>query len=109
MKTRIFGEQKDIVVVESSDKTDIEILAEDAIVKLWFSDGTILGVKYGKHSLLYPNIWHIRILNQGTAVFKYKQCFRETLLYYSDLYEIDAELVNYKVIPRTYYAGDDML
>ena len=108
-KTRVFGEQTDLVVIELAGKPTVEIPAANSIVKLWFSDGTILGVKYGKHSKLYPNIWNIRVLNKGSEHnFIYRQCFRATLLHYSDIYETDAELLNYKVITRTNYAGDDM-
>ena len=64
MKVKVFGEQKDTVVIETKGKDTIEVPAANSIVKLWLSDGTILGVN-GKDSLLYPNIWHIKILNQG--------------------------------------------
>ena len=66
MKCKVFGDQKDTVVVEMLGKPPFEIKAADAIVKLWFSDGAIIGIKYGKHSKLYPNIWNIRVLNKGS-------------------------------------------
>ena len=106
MKCKVFGEQIDIVVVELAGNKTIEIPAADSIVKLWLSDGTVLGIKYGKYSMLYPNIWHIKILNQGREKYSYRQCFQETLLYYSDVYETEAELVRYEVIPRRAYNGD---
>lgn len=110
MKTKIFGEQKDIVVIEADSGDAIEIPAADSIVKLWFSDGTILGIKYGKDSLLYPNIWHIRVINQGRENrYIYRQCFKETLLYYSDEYETEAELIRYEVVPRSVYKGEGKL
>lgn len=108
MKTKVFGEQKDIVVLEVADKDTIEISAANSIVKLWFSDNTVLGIKYGKHSLQYPNLWKIRIINQGTEKYIYKQRFTETLMYNSDVYETDAERLRYEVISRTYYTGDDI-
>jgi hypothetical protein len=107
MKCRVFGEQTNVVVIESGGQT-LEFYCNDSIVKLWFSDGTVLGIKYGKHSLQYPNLWKIRIINQGKEKYVYKQCFTETLLYNSDTYETEAELVDYEVIPRTYYVGDDL-
>lgn len=105
MKTRVFGEQKDVVIIEVAGKDAIEVPAVNSIVKLWFSDGTVLGIKYGKDSLMYPNIWNIRILSQGSAEHNYKQCFRETLLYYSDVYETEAELVECNVITMSDYEG----
>jgi hypothetical protein len=106
MKTKVFAEQKDIVVIEVAGKDTIEITAADAIVKLWFSDGTVLGIKYGKHSLQYPNLWKIRIINQGKEKYVHKQRFTETLLHNSDVYETEAEWLRYEVIPRSTYKGD---
>jgi hypothetical protein len=106
MKTRVFGEQKDKVVIETEGRDATKIPAANSIVKLWFSDGTILGIKYGKDSLMYPNIWHIRIINQGREKYIYRQCFQETLLYYSDVYETEAEWLRYEVIHRSTYKGD---
>lgn len=105
MKTRVFGEQKDTVVIEVAGKDNIEISAINSIVKLLFSDGTVLGIKYGKDSLMYPNIWKIRVIVQGREKHNYLQCFNETLLHYSDVYETEAELIKYKVIPRSDYKG----
>jgi hypothetical protein len=106
MKTKVFGEQKDTVVIEAEGRDAIKIPAANSIVKLWFSDGTLLGIKYSNDSLLYPNIWQIRILNQGRGKYIYRQCFQETLLYYSDVYETEAEWLRYEVIPRSTYKGD---
>ena len=108
LKTRIFGEQKDTVVVEVAGKYTVEIHAVNSIAKLWLSDETVLGIKYSKDSIMYPNIWHIRVINQGQEKYIYRQCFQETLLYYSDVYETDAELVRYEVIPRSTYKGDSL-
>ena len=107
MKTKIYGEGSGTVVIEVPGKKPTEIHAVDSIFKFWFSDGTVFGIKYGKYSKIYPNIWHIKILNQGTASFAYKQCFKETLLYYSDVFETEAELVRYEVIPRSPYKGEE--
>ena len=106
MKSRVFGEGKDTVIIETIDDTFEVVLTKDAIVKMWFSDGTILGIKYDKYSKIYPNIWHIKVLNQGYNNYIYKQCYKETLLYNSDVYETDAWLVHYRIIPRTYDTGD---
>jgi hypothetical protein len=100
MKTKLYGEQQNTVVIEREGRDTIEIQAADATVKLWFSDGTVLGIKYGKYSMLYPRIWQVKVLAQGHASFVYTQCTRETLLNYSDVYETDAELLEYEVILR---------
>lgn len=110
MRTKVFGEQKDTLVLEhynNSFSTDIK--CPNSIVKLWFSDGTCLGIKYGKDSKLFPNIWNIRILNKGSLPHRYEQCFQDTLSHYSDVFETEAWLTNYKVIPRSSYSGEDVL
>lgn len=107
MKAKVFGEQKSTVVIEATGSEAVEIPAANSIVKLWFSDGTVLGIKYGKDSILYPNIWHIRIINKGREEYIYSQCFKETLLYYSDVFETEAELVRYEVTPRSPYKGEE--
>ena len=107
-KTKVYGEQHDTVVIETEGKHPHEIKAEDAIVKLWFSDGTVLGIKYSTRSKIWRNMWKIRVLNQGTNAWSFRQINNHTLLCYSDEYTIEAELVNYKIIPRTHYKGDDM-
>lgn len=107
-KTKVFGQQTDTVVIETEGKHIHELFAEDAIVKLWFSDGTVLGLKYGKHSELWPNMWKIRVLNKGTAHWAFRQIYNPTPEEYSDEYILEADLVNFKVIPRTHYSGDEM-
>ena len=107
-KTKVYGKQHDTVVVDVYNKHPYEIVAEDAIVKLWFSDGTVLGIKYGTRSKIWKNMWKIRVLNRGTNAWTFRQVFDQTLLQYSDEYAVDAELVNFKVIPRTHYNGDDL-
>jgi hypothetical protein len=107
-KTKVYGVETDKVVIETEGKHPFEIKAQDAIVKLWFSDGTVLGLKYSTRSKIWANLWKIRVLNRGTKEWAFRQIERPTLLHYSDEYTLDAELVNYCVTPRTYYTGDDM-
>lgn len=107
-RTCVFGKQHDTVVIETEGKHPHEIKAEDAIIKLWFSDGTILGIKYSTSSKIWKNMWKIRVLNQGSNAWSFRQINNPTLLEYSDEYTVEAELVNYKIIPRTHYKGDDM-
>lgn len=107
-KTRVFGERTDTVVIETVGKHPHKIEAKDAIVKLWFSDGTILGIKYSTRSKIWKNMWKIMVLNQGSNAWSFRQINNPTLLEYSDEYTVEAELVNYKIIPRTHYKGDDM-
>lgn len=114
-RTRVFGEQTDTVVIETEGKHSHEIKAKDAIVKLWFSDGTILGIQYNTRSKIWKDTWKIIVLNRGFQHWAFHQINNPTfqinnptLTYYSDEYTLDADLVNFKVIPRTHYDGDGM-
>lgn len=107
-KTTVFGEHNDTVVIETAGKRTFEIPAKDAIVKLWFSDGTILGIKYSTTSKIWKDMWKIRVLCNGDRPWVFRQINTATLSQYSDEYTVEADLVNYKVIPRTHYSGDDM-
>jgi hypothetical protein len=111
MKTRIEGHTKKSVVITSDGKQTI-IECEDAIVKFWLSSGTIIGMKYD--SLLHPNVWKIRILcGPADNEYIHRQRFADdyfdlTDCCGSDVFETNEEVINMKVIPRTYYAGDDV-
>lgn len=107
-RTVVFGEHNDTVIIETYGKRMLEIPAHDAIVKLWFSDGTILGIKYSATSKIWKDMWKIRVLSQGTGIWAFRKIYTRTQQQYSDEYTLEAELVNYKVIPRTHYLGDDM-
>lgn len=107
-RTRVFGEQTDTVVIETEGKRLHEIKAKDAIVKLWFSDGTILGIQCNTCSKLWKDVWKIRVLNRGFQHWAFHQINNPALTYYSDEYTLDADLINFKVIPRTRYDGDGM-
>lgn len=103
MNTRVYGEQTDVVVIEVANKA-VQVNCIDSIVKLWFSDGAVLDIKYGAGTL-YPDIWKIRVLNPGSEPHMFKQIYKATALYYSDEYETEAFLLDYKVIPISKYFG----
>lgn len=110
MKTIIEGHNKNSICITTNGEQDI-IKCEDSIVKLWLSSGTILGMKYG--NMLYPNSWLIRILHGPmNKNYVYRQCLYRTeedkpfdLECDSDIFETEEEVLNYRVIPRTYYMG----
>lgn len=110
MKTRIEGHTKDSILITSGEEQRV-VECQDAIVKLWLSSGTILGIKYG--NMLYPNIWKIRVI-YGPVDKHYDHYFAENLLDHfdssdcclSDVFETEEEVIMMQVIPRTHYKGD---
>lgn len=104
MNTYIVGHRDDSIIIVRNNKQEI-IPCKDAIVKLWLSSGTVLGIKYGK-GLIYKDIWKIRVLN-GPMDSRYihVQCFDKNDPWHSDRFETEEEVINWKVIPRTHYTG----
>jgi hypothetical protein len=96
-KTKVFGRGDDIVSVET-DGVVTEFDCYKAIMKLWFSDGTVLGVKYGNQ--LCPGIWKIRALTRGKESFMHHHVNNDYYGDYSDVYELDSTLIKHELIPR---------
>ena len=106
MRTYIAGHTKDTFCITRGDRQEV-IECKDSIVKLWLSSGTILGMKYG--NMLDPNIWKIRILHGPVDNrYMYKSCFNTGAFdveWDTDTFETEEEVVNIKIIPRSYYEG----
>lgn len=104
MKTFIAGHTKDTICITQGDVQEV-IECKNSIVKLWLSSGTILGMKYG--NMLDPNIWKIRVLyGPVDSRYIYKQCFNTGAFDFicdTDTFETEEEVVNIKIIPRSYY------
>ena len=109
MKTRIEGHTKNSILI-TSGKDQRVIECQEAIVKLWLSSGTILGIKYG--NMLYPNIWKIRVI-YGPVDSRYTHYLEEgqhdhfdkSDACLSDVFETEEEIIMMQVIPRTHYKG----
>lgn len=106
--TKVFGVDNDKVIIDTRGKAPYEIQVKDAIVKLWLSDGTVLGIKYCDN-LLYHNIWKMRVLcGPNDKHYIHRQCFDLLNGCYSDEFETEEEVVNMRIIPRSHYMGDDV-
>ena len=97
MRTKIYGVDDDTVILESTEET-IRLPAKDAIVKIWLSGGTIIGIKYSK-GMIYENVWKVRLLYGPYS----KHIMENSEI--TDIFHTDEHIVNWKVIPRTYYEG----
>ena len=92
---RIYGASDDLVEIEGSDYQEDEIGCFEANVRIWFEDGTVILVSYGKQDLA---VWSIVIEKVGTAKFDLQICEDEDADIYSDIFEIDSEIVRHEVI-----------
>ena len=92
---RIYGASDDLVEIEGSEYQEDEIGCYNSQVRIWFDDGTVILVSYGKQDLA---VWSIVIEKVGTAKFDLQICEDEDADIYSDIFEIDSEIVRHEVI-----------
>ena len=92
---RVFGYSDDLVDIEGSSYPEFEIDCFDRDVRLWFDDGTIILVSYSQ-----DGIWKICVEKQGYAPQKLTACEDEDSDIYSDVFEINAEVVKHQVVRK---------
>lgn len=92
---KVYGVSDDLVEIEGSKYEEDEIGCYDAVVRLCFSDGTKIRVGYPKPGV---GVWWILIDEKGTADMRFSACEDEDAEVYSDVLEIDAEVVSHEVI-----------
>jgi len=94
---KIYGASDDLVEIEGSAYKHDEIGCYDQDVRLRFTDGTVIRVGYNKPSLA---IWYINVEKQGVAKQSLTICNDEDTKIYSDVFEIDAEIVRHSIIKQ---------
>lgn len=91
---RIYGASDDLVEIEGSNYREDEISCYNGKVKIEFMDGTEILVSYPKKGAA---IWGIEVLYKGRAAQTLTICDDEEAEIYSDIFEIDAEIVSHTV------------
>ena len=91
---RVYGASDDLVEIRGSDYKESEIDCYDLTVCLEFSDGTVVWFGYGKNGF---GIWWCRVEAKGTAPHHLVECNDENADIYSDIFEIEAEVVSHAV------------
>ena len=92
---RIYGASDDLVEIEDSEYQENEIGCYEAKVRIWFEDGTVILVSYGKDC---GAIWEILVEKDGPSKHEVILCYDEDADIYSDIFEIDSEIVRHEVI-----------
>jgi len=92
---RIYGASDDLVEIEGSKYQEDEIGCYEADVRIWFEDGTVIRVGYPKEC---GAIWWIVNEEVGSASQWVHACYDEDADIYSDIFEIDSEIVRHEVI-----------
>ena len=97
MKTKVYGMSDDLVEIETEQNIYPydEIGCFDSMVRILFTDGTIIHVEYGKDG---KGIWKIKVMHKGDAKQKLTICDDEDADIYSDIFEIDADFDKCTVI-----------
>ena len=94
---KVYGYSDDIVEIEHIEGGCTEIDCYNHDVEIRFEDGTVITVGYGKED---KGIWWIRVDQAGTASHKLRVCNDEDADIYSDILEIDAEAVSWKLVGK---------
>lgn len=93
----IHGASDDLVEIVGSTYVPNEIDCYDKDVKITFTDGTIIRIGYSK---MNKAIWGITVEKQGSAWQSLTVCNNENDQFYSDVFEIEAEVEKHEVIPK---------
>lgn len=98
---RIYGESDDLVIVEGTKTNYDEIgyygFGETCYIE--FDDETKIAISYPKHvDGVEIGVWAVVVEKQGTAQQKLEECFDEEADWYTDIFEIDSEIKNVKVV-----------
>jgi len=89
-KVKVYGQSDDLIEIENDENFD-EIDCYNETTTIWFSDYTVIRVKYGKEG---KGIWEIKEIQSGCAPRKLTPCYDENADIYSDIFEIQAEVVD---------------
>lgn len=92
---RIYGASDDLVEIEGSEYQENEIGCYEAKVRILFEDGTVIRVGYPKEC---GAVWWIEIEQTGDAYKTIHYCNDEDAEIYSDIFEIDSEIVRHEVV-----------
>lgn len=93
----IHGASDDLVKIVGSTYVPNEIDCYDKDVKITFADGTVICIGYPK---MDKAIWGITVEKQGSAWQSLTVCNNENDQFYSDVFEIEAEVEKHEVIPK---------
>lgn len=98
---RVYGTSDDLVEIEGSRYPSDEIGCFDSNVRIFFRDGTVILVGYPKKNAA---IWWIDVEKKGIAEQTLTACDDEDADIYSDVFEIDSEILRHEVVDQ--YSDD---
>ena len=90
---KVYGASDDLVEIGGSEYREIDAINSN--VRIWFEDGTVILVGYGKEEL---GIWWVKVEKEGSANYTLEICEDEDAQIYSDIFRIDSTIKRYKVV-----------
>ena len=94
--TRIYGASDDLVVIDGPHYyMPDEISCFDCDVRIWFDDGTIIRLHYGKDD---KAIWQIIVEKEGSLPYQLTICNDEDARIHSDVFETEAKVLRHDVL-----------
>lgn len=103
---KVYGYSDDLVEIEGSNYKEDEIGSFERNVRIWFEDGTVIRVGYPKKDL---GVWWVEIECAGSAEKKIQYCNDEEADIYSDIFEIDSEIVKHQILLPLYDPNDKQI
>ena len=94
---KVYGYSDDLVEIEGSVYKENEIECYDKDVRIRFVDGTVIRVGYSKKDIA---VWFIEVEKKRTAKQFLEICEDENADIYSDVFEIDSEILSHSVIKK---------
>ena len=91
---KVYGYSDDNLVLDGAPYPADEIGCYDQVVEIEFSDGTNIRAGYSKPNLA---VWWIRVDKHGSAEQRLTICNDEDADPYSDAFEIEADIVRYRL------------
>ena len=94
--TRIYGSSDDLVEIDGPHYyMPDEISCYNCDVRIWFDDGTIIRLHYGKAG---KAIWGIIVEQKGSQPWHLAICDDEDAHIYSDVFETEAKVLRHDVL-----------
>ena len=93
---KVYGCSDDLVEIEGSSYKEDEIGCYRRNVRLFFEDGTVVLIGYGKVG--FGGVWWINYENKGNAYQTLSICEDEDADIYSDILCIDSEIKAHETI-----------
>lgn len=93
---KVYGYSDDVVTIEGGSYLE-EIGCFDRDVRICFRDGTVIRVGYSKPDMA---VWYVIIEKVGSAAQTLTECMDEDADVYSDVFEIESEVLTHEVVRK---------